>query len=396
MLLSTSNPTIANKRVTNQWQGFVIESHHDFNTFKLDNGEIVRLGEVIMPNYYQPAHETRCLHRAIERFYLIHLVGKKVYVRGLKQDFWFKRNIKNVQIRISDTKDDLSELLINRGWAKVAQTTVNSELTKMQKLSIINRIGRWGQCDTHYHLRFGGPDTPPPLPQSTRRQIERNWNIQLSRVLDISPELDIQLSNGLKVRLLGLEFPETTTSQQLSQCFLNEVHSALTKKIKFRSVLVLRDPVYERIDAHLHRHIIIPSNQYEAEVNIAQWLLENGYAQFTNTIDIDPELHSKFTAAEKVGLTIPKGAYKDCLIEFWKPPLADTDSDTKSKGTQEVIKPILIYDEACPIKGNISGTKKAPIKKYHTPLSGWYKRLKPEECFVDESEAKAAGFSKVK
>jgi hypothetical protein len=52
--------------------------------------------------------------------------------------------------------------------------------------------------------------------------------------------------------------------------------------------------------------------------------------------------------------------------------------------------------ENCLIKGNVSGTKSAPKKTYHTPLSPWYGRVKPEKCFSTESEAEREGFTKVK
>jgi hypothetical protein len=50
----------------------------------------------------------------------------------------------------------------------------------------------------------------------------------------------------------------------------------------------------------------------------------------------------------------------------------------------------------CRIKGNIAGSKKNPKLTYHTPLSGWYKRIEAEACFEDEASAEAEGFIKVK
>ena len=44
----------------------------------------------------------------------------------------------------------------------------------------------------------------------------------------------------------------------------------------------------------------------------------------------------------------------------------------------------------CPIKGNISATKKI----YHVKGGSFYARVKPEQCFNTEAEALAAGFVK--
>ncbi|MBP9686305.1 MAG: hypothetical protein KBD66_00725 [Candidatus Doudnabacteria bacterium] len=44
----------------------------------------------------------------------------------------------------------------------------------------------------------------------------------------------------------------------------------------------------------------------------------------------------------------------------------------------------------CVVKGNISSTGKI----YHTQGGSFYARVKPEQCFVTEAEAQAAGFRK--
>jgi hypothetical protein len=47
-----------------------------------------------------------------------------------------------------------------------------------------------------------------------------------------------------------------------------------------------------------------------------------------------------------------------------------------------------------PIKGNINTRKETMI--YHAPGGAYYNKTKPEQCFVSEKDAKAAGFRKSK
>jgi hypothetical protein len=54
-------------------------------------------------------------------------------------------------------------------------------------------------------------------------------------------------------------------------------------------------------------------------------------------------------------------------------------------------KPVVV-DKACPVKGKASGTKKI----YHLAGDQWYAKLKPTDCFANETEAQAAGFLKAK
>lgn len=44
----------------------------------------------------------------------------------------------------------------------------------------------------------------------------------------------------------------------------------------------------------------------------------------------------------------------------------------------------------CPVKGNVSKDSKI----YHVPGGSFYNRVKPEQCFQTEADAKAAGFRK--
>jgi predicted proteasome-type protease len=56
-----------------------------------------------------------------------------------------------------------------------------------------------------------------------------------------------------------------------------------------------------------------------------------------------------------------------------------------------VKKATTTLDSACIIKGNISSSGK---KIYHMQGGAFYKKVKPEQCFTTEGEAKTAGFIK--
>lgn len=69
-----------------------------------------------------------------------------------------------------------------------------------------------------------------------------------------------------------------------------------------------------------------------------------------------------------------------------------TVQKAKDNPTQPVEKSTTSSTPAkdCPVKGNISKDSKI----YHVPGGSFYNRVKPEQCFQTEAEAKAAGFRK--
>ncbi len=72
-------------------------------------------------------------------------------------------------------------------------------------------------------------------------------------------------------------------------------------------------------------------------------------------------------------------------------------TNTSTKDTQPTPKPVVANNSSlnnangsCIIKGNISSTSKI----YHVKVGAFYDRVKPEQCFNTEAEAKSAGFRK--
>gem|GEM_PF-5319123 len=129
----------------------------------------------------------------------------------------------------------------------------------------------------------------------------------------------------------------------------------------------------------------VEGNQYQPSLFLNEYLLSVG-AVGLNPNDLNLRYVAQLNAAAQTGLKLknPPNWWQQCAKQVI---VQSGDS---------VVEPELIYDKDCPIKGNIAGSKKNPKLTYHTPLSGWYKRIKYEQCFETEAEAQTAGFIKVK
>ena len=68
----------------------------------------------------------------------------------------------------------------------------------------------------------------------------------------------------------------------------------------------------------------------------------------------------------------------------------NNEGEVQATSSAPSLKPSAATSADCPIKGNISATKKI----YHVKGGSFYARVKPEQCFNTEAEALAAGFVK--
>jgi len=74
-----------------------------------------------------------------------------------------------------------------------------------------------------------------------------------------------------------------------------------------------------------------------------------------------------------------------------KPVAKPTAEAAKPEVAGAVTLPPAGGDAACVVKGNIAAKG---VKIYHVVGGASYKRVKPEQCFATEEQAKAAGFVK--
>lgn len=208
--------------------------------------------------------------------------------------------------------------------------------------------------------------------------------VSSGKVIEVISGHQIKLQNGAKVQLLGINVPEKQ-EEGIEQCFSQQSKQYLESLILGRTVILRADRVDFNRHGVLLRYIYLPSwRKNSDEFFINQHLIESGYAK-SAWEGKNEKYKETFEALQQKIYQEPKGAWSYCFAK-------ELERRNEKSEESEVA-----YDENCPIKGNISGTKSAPIKKYHTPLSPWYSRItKPERCFVSEEEATQAGFEKVR
>ncbi len=281
-------------------------------------------------------------------------------------------------------KEDLGLFLLRQGYAvidgsKHSQSKVYKEAeTEAQKA----HRGRWGSCDPHL---------PIIKWQKARGRTPWFWDRyhtylkgpSMGRVAKVLAGNLIELDNGLRVKLYDVEVPEDNDKRQAHQCFAVQSQKHLESLILGRTVSIRHDDNFLPSYKTITKQVYLPQSRWQNTIWLNHHMINSGYGKLV------PESENEaLISAQSAIWENPSGAWKECLqAHLTEPPPQEEP---------EVVEPVLEFDPECPIKGNVSGSKKNPKKTYHTPLSSWYKRIQYEQCFNTEKEAVEAGFKKVK
>lgn len=216
----------------------------------------------------------------------------------------------------------------------------------------------------------------------------------VTKVVD-GDTIDVNINGSIKrLRLIGLDRPETKDPRKSVECFGHEASKKTTELLLNQKVSLEADPSqgeldkYGRLLRYVHR---------EDGLFFNKWMIENGYAhEYTYnspyTYQKSFKEAQKYATDNKLGLWA-EGACKNFAVE----PNKETNTQipvTKEEATE--VQKEEIANTACNIKGNISSDGR---KLYHAPYCPSYNRTKINESngerwFCSEEEAVKAGWTK--
>lgn len=369
---------------TKKWNPVKIERVLDNEHLLLFDGRIIQIIGIDPPDLFYPSKKDQCFSRNTFRLLKVLLEKKSVKIKE-DQTKRLKNGIYPRHVKLEDGKI-LAEFMIRNGMARFKSsppdTKYDKPFQKAEASAIAENVGIWGKCGIEESLLLR-----KELAGQSRQNFRKKFGqfllkISVGTVREVLSGTEFVMTNGLRVKMLGIESPAPDDDRQAFSCFGKSSKSFLESLILNRKVHLIRDQSQFSGVRKLLRYVKLPPrNKNENEIFINKLMVEEGYARsFWNTED---EYHQDdFEKAQKKLYAEPKGAWVECIHEIL------TEEEQTEDGSDT--------DESCPIKGNISGTKKEPIKKFHTNKSRWYKNLKAEECFQTEEAAIKAGFTKVK
>jgi len=329
---------------------------------------------------------TQCYQARLEKFLKTELQGQVVKID-------FDKNYNSTQLYRAgkikfNGKYDLGVLLLKNGWAQVKTDNISAEVPKSylqaQDFAQAERLGMWGECDNWYELReqerLQGHTT-----YLAKNQKHYLGSSSMGWVRKIINPHTVELDSGQKIQLQAVALPSDNTP--LSQCWQGWVYKALEQRLIGKKIEIEYDHLELTSQGqHLQRYVWLKDPHSQNKKLLNALMIREGWAQLDST-QLNLKNITLMNEAEQtfINKTEPPEWWLQCAPSII----------SESQGTPAEVKK-LVYDKNCRIKGNITGSKKSPKKTFHTPISGWYKRIQPEQCFENEGEALEAGFAKVK
>ncbi len=193
-----------------------------------------------------------------------------------------------------------------------------------------------------------------------------------------------ELENGDKVRLIGVDTPESTKE---IEPFGKEASAYAKEQLTGQTVYLFRDAGNKDTYGRLLRYVFIAGNTEMFN----ETLVREGYA---NPMTVPPNvIYAKtFVALERTAREQKKGLWGDPAAAnaatASKPPASQAPSGDSAK---QAGVPASTACAKPAIKGNINSKKE---KIYHLPGGRYYEQTVAEQLFCTEAEAKTAGFRK--
>ena len=236
------------------------------------------------------------------------------------------------------------------------------------------------------------PTTITKKPDDTNKKNDENESINVTQVYFLvtnvvdGDTIDIN-DNGTtrRIRLIGVNTPETVHPNKAQECFGKEASNYTKSRLLNKRVVLEEDKSQDNYDAYgrLLRYVWLDGNNFNKQ------LIYDGYA-YEYTYNVPYKYQSEFEQAQKDASKNSRG--------LWAP---DTCSGTSSGNTQTTTTPTTTTTPVnttakCVIKGNISSNGE---KIYHMPGQRYYDKTiinesYGERWFCTEEEAVAAGWRK--
>ena len=361
------------------WEETII----DTDSFRLVDGRLIRILGIDGPKLNDPRHNYACFRKKTLRFLKEILSEKEIKMVQDVQNFSNQGTLlRHVKIK----NKNIAELLLSEGLVSFSSDGTNTKYEKQYKdaeaLAQKNKLGIWSNCDQFSHhadFRFSIKNKKKYVPYLSQ--------ISVGKVKEVLSGQSFIMENGIVVKLLGIETPDSGDPRQAFSCFGKYAKEHLEDLILGKKVFLLRDQSDFTNHRELLRYIDLPlENRGQDHIFINEKMVADGFARSMWEYDENQKFQTLFLDKETEAEKNMTGAWGWCLQEI----INESGPFDSGSGTSAEADP------DCKIKGNVSGTKKNPILKYHTPASRWYKNLKYERCFETQEDAMNAGFVKVK
>jgi micrococcal nuclease len=214
----------------------------------------------------------------------------------------------------------------------------------------------------------------------------------VSRVVDGDT---VELSDGSKVRFVGVNTPEsTTTTEPYGKESSNYTKSQLTGKTVYLEKDVSQTDKYGRLLRYVW--LSTPKEINDSEIRTKMFnaiLVQNGYAE-VSTYPPDVKYQEHFTKYNSESRNTSKGLW---AINHNGTTKGDVSGNSTTSTIPNHSNPNSTNSNISSGHGLIKGNISSSVEKiYHVPGGKFYDKTIPEQWFNTDEEAQAAGYRKSK
>ena len=253
---------------------------------------------------------------------------------------------------------------------------------------IINLMGHFASPNHDNNQNDPNPYTPQEQPIQPEQSSSQLYSVV--HLVD-GDTLDIKYNDTTeRIRLIGVDTPETVDSRKTVECFGREASEYLKSKLEGKLVSIESDPTQSDRDKYnrLLRYVYLDGE------DVGLSIIANGYGH-EYTYNIPYMKQSEYKAAQS------KASEQN--LGLWSPSTCNGDS-TRAASASDNTVPVppsgtsTPNSTECLIKGNINNKG---VKIYHVPGQQYYNETvitpsKGERYFCTEQEAIDAGWRKSK
>ncbi|WP_010239060.1 thermonuclease family protein [Clostridium arbusti] len=224
------------------------------------------------------------------------------------------------------------------------------------------------------------------------------FNLKEAKVSRVVDGDTLELSDGSKVRLIGVNTPESTTrTEPYGKEASNYTKNQLTGKTVYLEKDVSETDQYGRLLRYIW--LSVPKEINDSEIKTKMFnavLVENGYAE-VSTYPPDVKYRDYFTKYNAEARNAKKGLWSIDPNGTTKGDTSSSGTSTKSSSSSSTSSTSPNANNSTSPKGSIKGNINSKGEKiYHVPGGQYYDKTNAEQLFNTEAEAQAAGYRKSK
>ena len=293
-----------------RWESAKISTVLDNQNFMLSDRSRLSIIGITIPDLFFPEPQSKCFNTHLHKTLKALLENQKVKIKIPNSS---KNTSDEIQAHVKFEKTkNLASFLLHQGWAQTNEDShqYQKDYAKLQKIAQKEKKGLWGSCHPYKEVQQKMFDQGRiwfnPQYNSFLAPVSTGW------VASVKDGQTLVLTNGLKVKLLGLSVPDLEDPRPHYRCFATQAKRYLERLLQGQKVILSKDETQVTNFNTLGRYVFFPGTKSRKKIFVNQHLIAQGYAKSMTTY---PDLKYKkiLENTQQSLFKEPKGAWRQCL-----------------------------------------------------------------------------------